>query len=73
MSKKGRLYFHDFATGEMLDAVNVVMKKFGLNYVEATAKIQSERHLLPRVKQAISRPKQLIDVVDGAFEEYMFY
>lgn len=33
--KSGVLYFKDFATGQCLDFVNVVMTKFGCNYYEA--------------------------------------
>lgn len=33
--KSGTLYFKDFATGDCLDFVNVVMKKFNCNYHEA--------------------------------------
>ena len=73
MSRQGRLYFHDFGTGEMLDAVSVVMKIFGLTYAEATKKISEERHLFTKTGKIKTRSKLLVDIVEGNMDEFAFY
>lgn len=73
MSKNGRLYFHDFGTGEMLDAVSAVMKKFGITYSEATKKISEERHLFAKSVKIKTRPRLLVDIVEGNMDDYADY
>lgn len=57
----------------MLDAVSVVMKKFGLTYVEATKKISEDRHLFSKTNKIKTRTKLLVDIVEGNIEEYYQY
>lgn len=67
------MYFHDFGTGEMYDAVGVVMRKFNCNYHQAVDQIKKDRDLFTKTTIKEQKQSSVIDIVEAPLSDYDFY
>lgn len=70
--KTGRLYLHDFGTGEHFDAIEIVRRKFRLSFPKALDKIVDERHNFTTTEVKLDDPKH-IEYVAGNGDLSYFY
>lgn len=70
--KTGKLYLHDFGTGEHFDVISVLQKKFNLSYYKAQLKLlEDENKFKTDVKTSIV--KHHIEYIPGNNDRSYFY
>lgn len=72
-SKSGRLYLHDFGTGQHIDCFEVVKLKFGISYNEAVKRIiDDQEHFVPNEVLTSSNTRKIEFIIGdyGSFEYY---